>query len=97
MYMVKCTIAVTGTAQRVIPFPPLFDSGNTCFQSMIPQNNGSNNMTLGDSSVAPGNGLVLVPAASLGSAQAFSSNPGDLKDFYVIGTVADVLNIMVFP
>jgi hypothetical protein len=97
MYMVKVVIATTNKAQPVIVDNAGVQNSNTCFQSMIPQNNGSNVMYLGDPSVTITNSLQLPPTSSLGSAQAFSSNPGDLKDFWVIGTAADILNIMVFP
>jgi len=97
MYMVQCIIAATNTAQRVIPLGPVIDNANTCFQSIVPQNNGANNMYLGDPSVSKTNSLILYPSTSVGSLEAFSSNPGDLKDFYVIGTAGDILNIMVIP
>jgi hypothetical protein len=97
MYMVKVVIATTGTKQPVIPDNAGVQNSNTCFQSMIPQNNGANIMYLGDPSVTTTNSLQLPAASSLGDAQAFSSNPGDLKDFWVIGTAADILNILVMP
>lgn len=97
MYMLTVVITATNAPQRVVALPPVGDNANTCFQSIIPQYNGKGILYLGDQNVSPTNSLVFTPGGSLGSAQAFSSNPGDLKDFYVYGASGDYLNIMVIP
>lgn len=101
MYIVKIVIATTGKAQPCYLQGQVVDNVNTCFQSIIPQNRGTNNMYLGDPTMAVANdntlGLEIPPLNSLGSAQAFSSNPGDLKDYFVMGTAGDYLVIMVIP
>lgn len=97
MYMIKITIAETGVAQRFIPHSPVIDNSNTAFQNLISQNNGLNNMTIGDQAVTPTNGIQIGPAGSSFTAIVAISQVSDLKDFWVIGTAADVLNVMVFP
>lgn len=96
MYMLNVTIAKTNLAQRVIPEAVTPDSMHPV-QSMIPQNNGSNVMYLGDDKVSPTTGLVFQASASAGSLQNVLAYGSVLEDFYVYGTQGDVMNIMVFP
>lgn len=96
MYMLKVVIAATATKQPVIPDNAGVQNSNTRFAVIIPQNNGTAIMYLGDASVTTTNALQLPVSSSVGSMTPWNS-PGDLKDFWVIGTANDVLNIMVFP
>ena len=100
MYMIKVTITTTGTAQRIIPRGPVIDNTNTAFSCLFIQNNGSSLMYLGDSGVTTTNSLQLLPSTGVGGTPQPFPLPleytADLKDFWVIGTQNDVLNIMVF-
>lgn len=97
MYMLKVTIAATGVAQRFIPTTDPIDNSNTAFQNLIAQNNGANAMHIGDSAVTTTNGIRLSPSGDSLTAIVPISQVSDLKDFWVVGTAADVLNLMVFP
>ena len=94
MYMMKIVIAVSNTAQPIIPDNAGVRNSHTRFTCMIVQYNGANTMYLGDPSVSTTNSLVLTSGASVGGIQAFNG-PGNLLDFFVYGTAADYLNIMV--
>ena len=96
MRCIKVTIAATGVAQPIIVqtqngLPPT----NTGFQNAIFQNNGTHSMWLGDALVTITNGLQLYATGSAQPSQPIDE-PSDLKEFWVIGTTGDILNIMVF-
>jgi hypothetical protein len=95
MYLLKVTIAATGVVQPVIPSAVQPSSSHAC-QGLIPQNNGTHTMYLGDAAVTTTNSLILLPGGSLGSFPAIAYAI-DLNELNVIGTINDVLNIMVFP
>jgi hypothetical protein len=96
MYLWQVTITTTDKAQPVVADNAGVQYSNTRFQSIVPQNNGTNNMRLGDGSVSGTRGLLFPPGSSLGGAQAFNG-PGNLLDFYVYGTSGDIMDFMVFP
>ena len=95
MYMLKITIAATSTAQPVIPSSVQPASSHAC-QGWIPQNNGTHTMYLGDAAITTTNSLQLTAGGSLGSFPAIAYAM-DLNELWVIGTINDVLNIMIFP
>lgn len=94
MHMLKVTIGTSNTAQRIIPLA-VVPGGINSFSLLIAQNNGSNNMYLGDSAVSNTNGLLLNATGSITTVPALQYT-GDLREFYVYGSANDVLNIMVF-
>lgn len=94
MYVLTVIIKTTNVKQPIIPAAVTPDSMHP-FQSMIPQNNGSNDMTLGDENVTATNGLYLASGGSAGGLQQMLSYGSVLDEFYVLGTAGDRLNIMV--
>ena len=96
MYMLRVVIAATNVAQCIVPPTSLNSGSNTQFQNFFPQNNGSNDMWLGDANVTNTNGLRMPTGASFG-APVFSYGKTTLNQFYVYGTSGDTCNIMVFP
>lgn len=93
MYLIQLTITATNTPQRVIPAAVVPDR-IAPFQQFVPQNNGSNDMRIGDSTVSSTRGIRLSPGGSLSAAPALSYS-GDLNEFWVNGTAGDVLDIMI--
>lgn len=98
MYMWSVTLTATNTKQAVVP-PSVRPDSLHPFQSIIPQNNGSNTMYLGDSNLAGNsNGLKILSGGSVGSAlQPLQGFGSVLEDFYVYGTSGDNMVFMVFP
>ena len=63
------------------------------FNQMIVQNNGSA-ARLGDSTVTTAKGIVL-PAAAPVPVGPFSGQQGDASQFYVAGTAAQVIDVLL--
>jgi hypothetical protein len=95
MYLLKVVIAATGVAQPVIP-PAVQPGSSHAVQGWIPQNNGTHTMYLGDAAVTVTNSIQVLATGILPSFPAIAYAM-DLNELYVIGTAADILNIMVFP
>lgn len=94
MHLLKVTIAATNTAQRIIP-ASVVPANSASYSIFNCQNNGANNMWLGDSTVAANNGILIFPTGSFTATPALQYT-GDLTEFYVYGTQNDILNIMIF-
>ncbi len=95
MYMIKVVIAATSTKQPVI-VRSVQPASSHQVQGWYPQNNGANVMYLGDSGVTATNSIQIQPTGSLPTFPAITYAM-DLDELWVIGTLNDVLNIMVFP
>lgn len=95
MYMLSVTIAASDTPQRIIPKSPVIDNSNTGFQTLIIQSNGAE-FYIGDSTVSATTGIHIGAQGSI-TVPISLSYVGDLKDFYVSGTAATVIIIMVIP
>lgn len=93
MHLIQCTITTTNTPQPIIP-PAVVPDRILPFQQLITQNNGSNNMRIGDNSVSSTKGIILYPTGSNSVAPALQYS-GDLSEFYVNGTAGDTLDIMI--
>ena len=93
MRLIQCVIAVSNVKQPIIS-AALVPDRILPFQQFIPQNNGSNNMRMGDVTVSTTKGIILSPTGSLSVAPALQYS-GDLSEFYVVGTSGDVLDIMI--
>jgi hypothetical protein len=96
MYMLRVVIAATNVPQCIVPSASLNNGSNLQFQNLFPQNNGTNDMWFGDTSVAVLNGLKMPPGGGFGD-PIFSYGKTYINQFYLSGTVGDVCNIMVFP
>ena len=94
MHVLKVTIALSNVKQRIIPLA-VVPANSASFSIVIFQNNGSNNMWIGDSGVTVNNGILLFPTGSMTHTPALQYT-GDLTEFYVYGTLNDILNVMVF-
>jgi len=94
MHVLKITISNTNIAQPVIT-KAIVPAASATFSIFVMQDNGSNNMWIGDSAVTTNNGIQLFPTGSFTATPALQYT-GDLNEFYVYGTAGDVLNIMVF-
>lgn len=97
MYVIQVTITTTNTPQPIIARGPVINNSNTAFQSMYPQNQGSNNMYLGDAAMNSTNkaGLLLTSGGSFGGTQPIAQ-VSDLKEFWLLGTAGDVFVAMIF-
>ncbi len=95
MYVLSVTIAVSNVAQPIIP-KAVQPAAQFAAQGLIPFNNGSHNMYIGDSFVSPTNGVPLFPSGSLAAFPALTYAV-DLSEFYIYGTAGDVLTVMIFP
>ena len=93
MHLLQVTIASTNKPQPIIP-AAVVPGRVMPFQQLITQNNGSNEMRIGDSSVSSTRGIVLWPSGSNTVSLALQYS-GDLTEFYVNGTAGDILDIMV--
>lgn len=99
--LLQVTIASTGVAQQVsksLPAasrtgPELFDPQNTFAQQIIFQNDGTNAMRLGDTTVTATRGLVLSASGSANFG-AFINYGTFLSDWWVVGTAGDVLTVV---
>ena len=80
----------TGGSGNVVGQPPV---GNIYAQQIIFQNQGANDMHLGDASTTSTNGLLL---SSGGGANvgAFINYGTYLSDWWVVGTAGDVLFVL---
>lgn len=96
MYMLNVVITTSNTPQRIIA-PAVTPDSMHPFQGILPQNNGSNIIYLGDNGVSPTTSLSFYPLSSGGSMQNILSYGSVLEDFYVYGTAGDRMNFMVFP
>lgn len=93
MHLLQLTITATGVNQPIIPAAVVPDR-ILPFQQIIFQNNGSNNMRLGDAGVSATRGIVVGPSGGTNVAPQLQYS-GDLSEFYVNGTAGDILDIMV--
>jgi hypothetical protein len=89
------TIAVSNVAQPIIP-RSVHPAAQFAVQGLIPFNNGSNNMYIGDSLVTPTNGLTLYPSGSLAAFPPLTYSM-DLREFHIYGTAGDIYSVMIFP
>jgi hypothetical protein len=94
MQSLQVTITATGVPQPLTPIQLKGIANGIYFQQLFLQNNGSNNMRIGDSSVSTTKGILLYPGGSQTGAMAIEYS-GTLNDWYVVGTAGDVLDIMV--
>ena len=63
MRLIQVTIAVTGTRQQISPNLNGVNQSNQVYASLlIIQNNGANNMRIGDNTVSSTKGIVLYPS-----------------------------------
>lgn len=91
MRCIKVTIPAGGTVQ-ITTNPAIFAS------ALCLQNNGATNMTVGDNTVAAGNGILLAPGTappggSIALTLAFPRGT-HLIDWWVLGTAGQVLNVL---
>ena len=94
MHVISVTIGTSNTAQPILAKAVEPASGHP-FSLLIAQNNGSNNMYIGDSAVSSTNGILMSVTGSLTTVPALQYS-GDLREFYLYGTAGDVCNIMIF-
>jgi hypothetical protein len=93
MHLLQVTITTTAVSQPILS-PAVVPGRITPFQQFIPQNNGSNNMRIGDAGVSATRGIIIGPSGSANVAPQLSYS-GDLSEFYVNGTAGDVLDILI--
>lgn len=99
----QCTIPVSGKVQLSagiaqpgtaigagVGLPPV---GNIYVQQLIVQNNGGNDMRLGDTTVTATRGLVLGSSGSINMG-AFINYGTFLSDWWVFGTAGDVVDFV---
>ena len=94
MFILQYTIQSTNTAEPITPTQRGGILNGISFQNVTFQNNGSNVMRLGDSSVTSTKGIKLSPAGSFTNALSLEYS-GTLNDWYVNGTANDILDILV--
>ena len=94
MHVLKVTIALSNVKQRIIPLA-VVPANSASFSIVIFQNNGSNNMWIGDSGVTVNNGILLFPTSSM-THTTFFYYYWEITEFYFYGTLNDILNVMVF-
>jgi hypothetical protein len=93
MYLLQVTITTTGVSQPILA-PAVVPDRIVPFQQFIPQNNGTHNMRIGDSSVSAMRGIIIGISGSANMAPQLSYS-GDLSEFWVNGTAGDILDILV--
>ena len=86
----KVPILATGVPQPISASLPNSVAPATYVQQLILQNQGLNNMYVGDSSTTNSNGLLLGPSGSA-NAGSFMNYGTYLSDWWVVGTAGDVL------
>ena len=96
MYLLQCTIASTGVAQPIIP-KAVVPGNSKSFSHFVCQNNSGHSIRLGDSSVSTTKG-ILIEAGTPGGSQTITpalQYTGDLTEFYIVGTAADLIDFMI--
>jgi hypothetical protein len=99
--LLKVTIAATGTPQQITKSLPSnnlggnagFDSANIYVQQLIFQNQGDNDMHIGDVTTSSTNGLLL-SGSGTANFGAFINYGTYLSDWWVVGTEGDVLMVL---
>lgn len=98
MYLLQVTLLATATP--IIP-KAVVPANSRTFSVFVVQNNTSGAVRVGDTSVSATRGILLDPPPSAGKAGG-SQNlvpalefTGDLTEFYLFGTAAQVVDIMV--
>lgn len=97
MHLLQVTIASTGTAQPIIPLAVQPASQNP-FSVLVVQNNAAHSVRIGDSTVSTTKGILLA-SGSPGGSQTIEpaiQYTGDLREFWIVGTAADVIDFMIF-
>lgn len=93
MFVLTVTIAATGVAQRIIPLDPVVQHP-VPFQFISMQYTSANAMYVGDDTVSATKGYLLTTAIpkDFWCPQGYTEA---LNGWYVFGTAADVLHILV--
>ena len=95
MRLIQVTIAVTGTRQQISPNLNGVNQSNQVYASLlIIQNNGTNNMRIGDNTVSSTKGIVLYPSGGSVTANPFIVRGTMLAQWYIEGTAGDVCDIL---
>lgn len=95
MRLIQVTIAVTGTRQQLSPNLNGFKQANQVYASvLIIQNNGANNMRIGDNTVSSTKGIVLFPSGGSMTTQPLILRGTMLAQWYIEGTAGDVADIL---
>lgn len=84
----QATIATTGVPQQISASTAGVASA---IKQLTLQNNGTNVMRIGDSSVTASNGIKLAAGASI---TITFENLSQIANWYVVGTAADVLDAL---
>ena len=97
MHLLQVTIASTNVAQPILPSAVTPDK-MASFSVFIIQNNSGHSIRVGDSSVSSTRG-ILIASGTPGGSQTITpalQYTGDLNEFYIVGTAADVIDLMLF-
>lgn len=94
MFLLQVTITSTNVPQPITPVQRAGIANGISFQNLTFQNNGSHDMRIGDSSVSSTKGIKLSTGGALTNLIAIQY-AGTLNDWWVNGTAADVLDILV--
>lgn len=94
MRLIQATIAVTGTAQQISPNLNSYgQSGQVYCSVLVIQNNGSNNMRVGDNTTTATKGIIIYPAGSI-TTQPLILRGTMLAAWWIEGTAGDVADIL---
>jgi hypothetical protein len=96
MHLLQVTVAATGVAQPIIP-PAVQPASQNPFSVFVVQNNSAAAVRLGDSTVSATRGILLAAGTPGGSQtiQPALQYTGDLREFYIAGTIASVIDFMI--
>ena len=94
MYLIHGTITTTNVAQPIDPVGNQGIANARSAQSLLIQNNGSNPMRVGDSTITSTKGVQLFATGSLDNTLALSYG-GSLAEWYILGTSGDAYDILV--
>lgn len=94
MYLLQVTISATNVPQPIIPLA-VVPGRSQYFANGFFQNNGSNNMRIGDSTVSSTKGILIGPGGGSQTIAQALNYTADMIEFWVNGTKGDKLDIMV--
>lgn len=94
MYLLQVTLLATATP--IIP-KAVVPANSKSFSVFVIQNNAAHTVRVGDSSVSATRGIVLLAGPGGGSQTITPAlqYSGDLTEFYLFGTAADVIDVMI--